>query len=104
MKPEFVRYMLIEVGLVIVAAVIAALAGLPLGIALILLGVLIMTMPFVGSMSAPTSYGISDDRVAYNEIQQSLEMAEKRNSLPLLNPYVLAGLPLLLIGGILTAL
>ena len=96
--------MLIDVGLFIAVAVVSRLVGIPLGAGLVLTGLIIVITPFMGSHAAPTSYGISSDAAAHNELRQGLERAQKRATMSLFNPFVWVGLPLMIIGGALLAL
>ncbi len=99
---RFLRYLLIEGVLFFVIWGISQMIQMPYAFALILCGVIVTTMPFMAGYSPVSGYGVYRDSALRNEINQMQERAKNRSSMTLINGYVLYGLPLLIVGFVLS--
>ena len=79
------RYLMIQAGLFGAVAIMSFLFSLPYGIALAVLGLCLITIPFTAGYSTPSRYGIYLDDAARAEIRYSVERAQYRMSLTLVN-------------------
>lgn len=98
------RYLIIEGAIVAVLTLTALVFGFPVEYGLIIVGVIVLTIPFMGSNAMPSDYGIWREGLLQNEFDQMTERARARSRLAFFNGYVRVGLPLVVVGFILALL